>query len=493
MKVVRLSDILHWLGVDGEYPHLIIDGVSEDSRHIRSGYLFLALKGLSVHGMHYAYQAQKSGACAILSEADVSDRAGVLEKYRKEIDIPVIEVQNLGQRVGLIADRFYCRPSGKMHVTAVTGTNGKTSVCWLLYQAHRILNTHSAYIGTLGAKSSVGFSVELNNTTPPALQLHYLLYQFASSGIRSVCIEASSHGLDQHRLHNASIDVGVFTNLTRDHLDYHQTEEAYQLAKEKLFSDFSLSAAIVNQDDPFGKVLKEKYSPVLTYSVTGKNADIRASKVRFLSSGTCFVCEYKDFQRELTTQLIGAFNVSNLLAVIGALIEFGYSFETIVAIIPKLKSVPGRMEVLKDDNSPLIVIDYAHTPDALDHALMTLAEYKESKLWCVFGCGGDRDKGKRSQMGAVAEYWADHIILTDDNPRGEDGEAIVVDIQKGMQKSCVVVRDRKKAIEYTLSRAGIKDVVLIAGKGHESTQETREGKVHFNDIEVCQKYLGGCL
>ena len=488
-----LSELMHWLGLESEPLGIAVTGITADSRNIRPGDVFFALSGFQMHGMDFAYQAQRAGAVAIIAEHVKSDRAKPAGR-QEPLSIPVIEWPDLGQVLGVLASRFYAQPSQQLHVSAVTGTNGKTSVAWLLTQAQHLLGQPCGYLGTLGA--GWGDAMEkLNNTTPSALAIHRILRDFVDRGFKAACLEASSHALDQHRLHHTQINTALFTNLSRDHLDYHLTEAAYQEAKTRLFKDFSADYHVINADDACGQVLLRDYAgakSTISYSTADDEATLKATDVALIPTGLRFNWHYKGHSHAVESQLMGQFNVSNLLAVAGGLIAAGFSAEAIQTVLPQLQPVPGRMNVLSGyAHKATVVVDYAHTPDALDKVLQTLSQHKPQRLWCVFGCGGNRDKGKRAQMGRVAEQWADEIVITDDNPRMEDGDVIVADIQRGMTGQAEVIRDRRQAIGYALQQAGSNDVILIAGKGHEQVQEMGGQQLHFNDMEVAKKWLGG--
>jgi len=488
-----LSELMHWLGLESKPLDIAVSGMTADSRKVQPGDVFFALSGFQMHGMDFAYQAERAGAVAIIAEDVKPDRAKPAGR-QQPLTIPVIEWPDLGQVLGTLASRFYGMPSEQLHVTAVTGTNGKTSVAWLLAYAKHLLGDACGYLGTLGA--GWGDELEkLNNTTPSALAIHRILRDFVTQDFKAACLEASSHALDQYRVHNTRVDVAIFTNLSRDHLDYHHTELAYREAKMRLFSDFDADFHVVNSDDDCGQLILAECAGQkgnLSYGLRHAEVDIHASEVALIPAGLRFNWHYQGQSRALESQLMGHFNVSNLLAVIGGLLAAGYNADAIHQVLPQLQPVPGRMNVLAGyTGKATVVVDYAHTPDALDKVLETLSQHQAQRLWCVFGCGGNRDKGKRAQMGRVAEHWADKIILTDDNPRLEDGDVIITDIKRGIKQEVEVIRDRRQAIGYALQQAGADDLVLIAGKGHEQIQEIGGQQLHFNDMEVAQNWLGG--
>ena len=393
--------------------------------------------------------------------------------------VPLIPVVNLKQKVGVIAERFFDEPSRDLYMVGVTGTNGKTSCSQFLAQA-LTPDEKCCVIGTLGN----GFIDQLASTlhtTPDAVSLHRFLADYKSQGASSVVMEVSSHGLSQGRVAGIAFDMAIFTNLSRDHLDYHGDMENYASAKKMLFKNPNLKTVIVNIDDDFGREIAEsmqKGVKVIRYGIEQQyDVDVRAHKIRSDSAGLHFDVITPWGSAIISSGLFGRFNVSNLLAVFSALLAKGMRFEEAVSRICNLKSVPGRMELIPGEaDAANFVVDYAHTPDALEKALRSLRGHigknSRSKLWCVFGCGGDRDPGKRGLMGDIAEQFADHVIVTDDNPRTEAASHIVSQILEGMlkQQNVVIIHDRKDAIKHAMIHAGKGDVVLVAGKGHEAYQ-----------------------
>jgi UDP-N-acetylmuramoyl-L-alanyl-D-glutamate--2,6-diaminopimelate ligase len=406
----------------------------------------------------------------------------------------VLWIENLREHVGEIAARFFDRPSGALHVIGVTGTNGKTSIVQLLASALQTLGARAATIGTLGA-GLVGAIQPGERTTPDAVSVQALLAQFRDAAATHLAMEVSSHALEQGRVNAIEFEVAVFTNLTRDHLDYHGTMENYGAAKRKLFAWPDLRAAVINVDDAFGRELMAQlpnHVQGLPYAVDAADASIRAREVRSSGAGLRFQLSTPWGGGEVASPLLGRFNVYNLLAVAGCLGTLGYTFAQIQEALAGLQSVAGRMNRLSGGaGAPLVVIDYAHTPDALEQALSSLRAHCAGRLICVFGCGGERDQGKRPQMGAIAERLADRVIVTDDNPRGEDGDVIVAQIVAGLthRERADVQRDRAEAIALALREARGGDVVLIAGKGHEPYQEIGGKKFPFDDLAVARRAL----
>jgi UDP-N-acetylmuramoyl-L-alanyl-D-glutamate--2,6-diaminopimelate ligase len=467
---------------------VIVRGLTLDSRRVRDGDAFIALQGATAHGITFAPAALAQGASVVLAEAP----APAVSK-NPESHVPVLWIDHLRNQVGEIAARFFDRPSGALHVIGVTGTNGKTSIVQLLAAALEILGARAATIGTLGA-GLVGAIEPGERTTPDAVSVQALLAQFRDAGATHAAMEVSSHALEQGRVNAIGFEVAVFTNLTRDHLDYHGTMESYGAAKAALFAWPDLRTAVINVDDAFGRELVARLPGRvrgLRYAIDTE-ADIRASNVRSSGAGLQFMLHTPWGEGGIASPLLGRFNVCNLLAVAGCLGALGHTFAQIQNALNHLQPVAGRMNRLGGNAStPLVVVDYAHTPDALEQALMSLRAHCAGRLICVFGCGGERDRGKRPQMGAIAERLADQIIVTDDNPRGEDGEAIVAQIVAGLaqpQRACVQ-RDRSAAIALALRTAHAGDVVLVAGKGHEPYQEIGGRKFPFDDLDVARRAL----
>lgn len=487
-----LSEILNWIGIHTESLAVSVNSICLDSRSVKRGSLFIALSGFNVHGMDYAYQAQRAGAVAILVEDVKVDRAQVIGR-QKPLRIPIIEIERLGGKLGILAANFYGHPSKELKITAITGTNGKTSTAWLLTQMLKNLGCSASYMGTLGYGDLENLT-SLDNTTPSALAIQSILAEFVEKGVQHVCIEVSSHALDQQRIKGLLIDTAVFTNLSRDHLDYHRTMKAYAETKTRLFTEFSLNNVVINIDDDTGFSISNmqlQADNISTCSVDRKKASFIAKDVKFSSSNIEFMLKHKNNSQLVITDLLGRFNVENLLAVIAVLSGYGYKLDEICRKIKGLSPVPGRMNrIACGENHPLIVVDYAHTPDALEQVLKALKEYKSGQLWCIFGCGGNRDKGKRPVMGRLAEKYADKVILTDDNPRFEDPDEIIAGIEFGMKNKAMVIRDRKQAITYAIDHCDSDDLILIAGKGHESIQEIKGRLLAFNDAEVVLELLG---
>ena len=479
-----LSELLP--DVAGVPAGLRVTGMSQDSREVAAGDAFLAIPGFGTHGLRFVDQARAAGAAAIVYEPPAPD--GV------QVPPEAIAVPALRARIGAMADRLHASPSAAMTVVGVTGTNGKTSTVQMLAQAWSLRGLRAGSIGTLGA--GLHGQVEPTGfTTPQVSRMHGLLAQLRDEGAQAVAMEVSSHALDQGRVDAVRFAVGVFTNLTRDHLDYHGDMDAYGAAKARLFQAPGLRAAVVNLDDDFGRSLHAALDPALQAvgtSARGRpEARVRAEGVVLDAEGLAFRLRINDESHAVRTGLLGRFNVDNLLAVAGVLHALGAGADEIAQVLGQLQPVAGRMNRLGGAGAPMVVIDYAHTPDALEQALSSLREHARGRIVCVFGCGGERDRGKRPQMAEVAGRLADAVIVTDDNPRREDGDAIVADILAGFpDRSRVrVERDRRAAISRAVGEAGPGDIVLVAGKGHEPYQEINGTRHPFDDAEQARAAL----
>jgi UDP-N-acetylmuramoyl-L-alanyl-D-glutamate--2,6-diaminopimelate ligase len=474
---------------------LEITGLVQDSRAIESGNAFVAIAGFGAHGLTFVAQARQAGAAAILFEPPMPAGFDVAS----DTTAPMIAVPGLRARLGAMADAFHGAPSRTMATVGVTGTNGKTSTVQLLAQAWTLRGRRAGTIGTLGA-GLYGEAVPTGFTTPLVLQLHALLAQLRDAGADAVAMEVSSHALDQGRVDDVHFKIGMFTNLTRDHLDYHGTMDAYGAAKARLFAWPGLEAAVLNLDDAFGRALLAGISatirPIGVSSRGAAQAMLRADDIVLDLAGLSFTLRIDGdgagAAHVVRSPLLGRFNVDNLLAVAGALHALGEAPAVIAQTLSVLQPVNGRMNRLGGDGAlPLVVVDYAHTPDALEQALTSLRAHAAGRLICVFGCGGDRDRGKRPQMAAIAEAHADAVLVTDDNPRTEPGDAIVADILPGFAHpdAVVILRDRAAAIAHAIRTAGVNDIVLIAGKGHEPYQEIDGVQYPFDDTAIARAAL----
>ena len=461
-----------------------------DSRAVAPGDVFVAYPGARVDGRRFIADAVARGASAVLWE-----RQGYA--HADAPAVPHVAVDDLQALSGWLAHLVYGRPSEKLWTVGVTGTNGKTSVSQWIARAFAQLDRRCAAIGTLGC-GFPGTLEESPNTTPDALTLHRLFAGYLAQGAQAAAMEVSSIGLHQGRVNGVHFDVAVFTNLTRDHLEYHGSMAAYGAAKAQLFDTPGLKAAVLNLDDALGRKIAQDLAGggvrVLGYSLrTDSGAALRAEDIVATPRGLRFTAATPQGRAGIHASLVGEFNVSNLLAVLGTLLASSVPLERAAAVLAGLTPPPGRMQVLGGEGAPLAVVDYAHTPDALDQALAALrdtAAARGGRLVCVFGCGGNRDPGKRPQMGDVAAQRADAVILTSDNPRDEDPQAILADIVRGAPGARTIA-DRAEAIRAALAEADARDVVLIAGKGHEVYQEIAGQRLPFSDVDCAVAALAG--
>ena len=467
---------------------------SADSRTLSRGDIFIACPGKKGDGREFIAAAIAKGAVAVLMHTDSAE-----DWTSASFDVPCFVVLNLQGRLGALADLWYASPSASLTVVAVTGTNGKTSCVDWLSQALRNDGLKVGVIGTLGVTYPDGRLVPGQLTTPDVISVHRTLAMLREAGATYVAMEASSIGIDQGRLDGVQFHAAGFTNLSRDHLDYHVSMQAYELAKSKLFAWPSLRHAVLNLDDPVGVRLSQQLTcQTLTYSISKQedSATLTASALQTTSVGVEFLLKSQGEIEQVQSHALGHHNVSNLLCVAGLLQALGWSLPKIAQAITRLAPVDGRLErvssVLSDVPVPVVVVDYAHTPDALERVLRTLrplAQASQGKLWCVFGCGGNRDAGKRSIMGAVAQRLADRVIVTSDNPRQEDPVVIISEIIAGISgdaHNVQITQDRAQAILETVFAAETNDVILIAGKGHETYQEVQGVRHHFDDRHWAQ-------
>jgi len=457
-------------------PGLVLTGIELDSRRVTPGQAFLAVAGARTHGMQHVAQAQSRGASVVIHD-------GLADVPR--LEIPSVEVSGLGRLLSAIGARFFHSPSDHLTIAGVTGTNGKTSTAHFIAQAWQATSADAGIIGTIGY-GPLGGLKPANMTTPDPISLQAMLSDCLDQGVEKLAMEVSSHALDQGRCDDVAFDAAVFTNLSRDHLDYHGTMEAYAAAKRRLFVDYHPRFAVINLDDPFGKVLAGEISngtQVFTYGTNG-SSELRGSVLQMDSMGMKIRLASPWGDGEVRTGLLGAFNISNLLAAAGTLALLGMPWSQVMHQLEMMRAVPGRMHCMGGDASqPVVVVDYAHTPDALQKALTALRSHLHGRLVCVFGCGGDRDSGKRPIMAQVAESLSDCIVMTSDNPRGENPESIIGDMLAGLKNpgQARVIIDRATAIRQAVSECGQGDIVLIAGKGHETWQETGGRKIPFSD------------
>ncbi len=481
-----IASIVRWLELTCPGSELFSDSreIGTSTRHA----VFFAYEGDSADGRNYISKAIENGAIAVVYESEGFT-------WNPEWNVPHRGVSGLKAYAGPIADAYYGSPAKSMLVIAVTGTNGKTSCTQWIGQSLSRWGKKTAVIGTLGVSvfedGKSGIAEETGYTTPDQVQLQRKLAELRKKGVACIAMEASSIGIDQGRLNGIPIDIALFTNFTRDHLDYHHDMAAYKAAKRKLFNWPGLKYAVLNLDDPMGIELTAGLAEkIALIGFTLENADagipvLRAQDLRNRIQGIEFRVESPFGAARVRTHLIGRFNVSNTLGVLGVLLAAGMPWDKAVFSLGELLPPPGRMQQMGSSETPLVVIDFAHTPDAMEKGLSALrqvADDRNGRLWCVFGCGGDRDHGKRPQMGAVSEQ-ADFVIVTSDNPRSEDPKEIMKQIVSGMQKSPQMFEDRATAILQAVRQASKNDVIFLAGKGHETYQEIKGVKLPFADAD----------
>ncbi|MCP1673860.1 UDP-N-acetylmuramoyl-L-alanyl-D-glutamate--2,6-diaminopimelate ligase [Natronocella acetinitrilica] len=473
-------------GVSGDVGEVRVPGLSANSRRVREGWAFAACAGERFHGLDFLSQALDAQAALVLWEPSEGVDLAVAEQLCAAHGVPLVAVDDLRVRLGELAARAFGDPSrDSVRVHGVTGTDGKTSVSQFLAQALTAGGSPCGVIGTLG-HGRVGALQAGTHTTPDAASLQEWLADFRNQGLQHASIEVSSHGLAQGRANAVCFHTAILTNLSRDHLDYHGTVKAYGDAKRLLFRMPGLRTAVLNLDDAFGRSVRRELSPavrLLGYSMQGEEgAEVVCTRLATLADGLHMEVITPSGLVVANLALLGRFNAENVLAVIATLVGDGWEPEAISRALCSLVAVPGRMEPFKAPGRPLVVVDYAHTPGALAAALAGLGEHAKGRIWCVFGCGGERDRGKRPLMAAAAEAGAHRVVVTDDNPRGEDPDAIVADIQAGFRKADhPVIRNRPQAIRRALGEAGPEDVVLIAGKGHEDYQIDASGRHDYSD------------
>ncbi|OGV28585.1 MAG: UDP-N-acetylmuramoyl-L-alanyl-D-glutamate--2,6-diaminopimelate ligase [Legionellales bacterium RIFCSPHIGHO2_12_FULL_35_11] len=467
-----------------------ITDIQNDSRKIKKGDLFLAYKGALADGRDFIEKAIDLGASAIGYQPG---KLSIRDDYYHKV--PFVAIPNLPKLLSDIAAKFYAYPAKNLKITGVTGTNGKTTIAFQLAIALELLGKNSAYIGTLG-EGKISELTNIPNTTPDAIYLQKLFADYLKDNVTNVCMEVSSHALRQGRVDNIDFNQAIYTNLSHDHLDYHHTMQAYAKAKSLLFQFSSLETAILNIDDDYFSVMEKKIPKTcqrITYGFS-EHADVRASNCQFSFSGSKFLLKSHFGEQQIEIKSLGLFNVYNSLAIYSSLIMSGFSHLDVVNVMGKLPPSTGRMEIVA--KKPCVVIDFAHSPDALQKVLQAIlylrdSNHLNSKIWVIFGCGGDRDNLKRPVMGKIASQAADYVVLTSDNPRTEDPERIIDEIASGLLITAKALKivDRKMAIEEVLKIASPEDIVLIAGKGHEDYQIIGTNKFKFSDKELVRCFL----
>ena len=464
---------------------LELGGISLDNRNIEPGDMFVAVQGLQGHGLQYAASAVEAGAVAV-----IHDGRGEVPV----LGVPVVQVADLGEKLGELASRYYGAPSEQMTIAGVTGTNGKTSVAHFLAQSWQRVYGKSGMVGTIGYGPS-GHLQNAERTTPDALRLQHILSDCLKSGVERLAMEVSSHALQQSRCQTVQFDAAIYTNLSRDHLDYHTDMEQYAAAKRRLFTDHAPAFAIINHDDHYGKKWFGELNggmQMLSFGLE-QGAELKAEVRAMDIDGMTIRIQGPWGTEEFHTCLLGEFNASNLLAAAGTLALLGMPWHQVLHQLELMQPVPGRMMRMGgEQGQPVVVVDYAHTPDALEHALQAVRAHLNGRLVCVFGCGGNRDQGKRPQMGRAAEMLADDVFVTSDNPRFESANKIIEDVMAGLESpdKATIEPDRAAAIQRAIAHARPGDVVLVAGKGHETWQEIGGQKIPFSDESTILNALG---
>lgn len=468
-----------------------LSDITLDSRKIQKNSLFLAIKGKQTDGRQYISDAIQQGAAAICVDADKSNEA--LTWYDK---VPLIPIQQLNEKLGVIAARFYHHPAKSLRMIGVTGTSGKTSCTHFIAEALQSLQIPCGLIGTLG-NGFFGSLGAAGLTTPDAVTLQATLSQFVAQDAKAIAMEVSSHSIEQGRINGIDFDIGIFTNLSQDHLDYHGDMKTYAAVKRRFLAEFPTKQLIINADDEHGKKWISQLAmqkPIVAYSLKKQFLPVPCvytDEIRLTLQGIQARVFTPWGDGELSLPLIGQFNLSNGLAVLSALCAYGIQLDQALHTLSQLHSVPGRMQILGGNQHPLMVVDYAHKPDALKKVLQALRSHVRGKLACVFGCGGERDRGKRPLMAKIAETLADYVIVTNDNPRHEDPEIIVAEIMQGFShpEHVSIELDRSKAIQNSIQWASASDCVLIAGKGAEHYQQIGDEKLPFDDVEKVKEFL----
>ncbi|MEZ5502638.1 MAG: UDP-N-acetylmuramoyl-L-alanyl-D-glutamate--2,6-diaminopimelate ligase [Halioglobus sp.] len=479
---MSLPDILG--SATGKFADTMISGMQLDSREVRSGDLFLALPGEKFDGRQFIEQAVANGAAAVVAEAPV---AGFVDA----IPVPLVELPELRFEAGLLAARYYRHPSRAMQVVGVTGTNGKTTTSRMYAQLSRALGKPCGVIGTLGVTLNDDVS-EAGNTTPDAVSLQRQLALWLAQDVLVVSMEVSSHALEQGRVNGVEFATAIFTNLSHDHLDYHGSMEAYGRAKLRLFAREGLRHAVINADDPFAERVRAAVARgvrVLTYSGRGAGADVRVEKPHFQADGVRGELHSPWGVGEFFSPFPGDFNLSNLAAAVSALALAGEDLVAVLEAVASLRPVPGRMQSVPNTLDLQVIVDYAHTPQALEQVLTALRPHVNGALITVFGCGGDRDREKRPLMGRIACALSDRVVITSDNPRSEEPLQIMRDIASGCSGEYTLVADRAEAITAAIDGAEAGDCVVIAGKGHEDYQLVNGARLHFSDEAQAQAAL----
>lgn len=486
MKLKELLSVIPFYRAIGSIENINITDIEMDSRKVEAGDAFVCISGFTVDGHDFAKEAEAKGASVIIAEKEV------------EVNIPLVIVSDTSRALAMLAAKFYDYPTKNMSLIGVTGTNGKTTITYLLEEIFQLNKEKTGVIGTIQMKIG-DESFPIANTTPDALYLQRAFYEMKEKAVERAIMEVSSHALDLGRVYGSDFDVAIFTNLSQDHLDYHKNMDDYLRAKSLLFAQLgnsynedSKKFAIINEDDPSRDLLKRSTAQhILTYGCKHK-ADVMAKNIQLNAQGTSFVMETPIGSTTIHSRLIGMFNVYNMLASAAAAIASGISLQVIKEALEKTKGVSGRFEPVNAGQNYVVIVDYAHTPDSLENVLETIKGFAEKNVYVVVGCGGDRDRTKRPLMAKAALKYADHAFFTSDNPRTEDPQAILNDMVHGLDEEkdkYTVIVDRKDAIKQAIQHADEKDIILIAGKGHETYQIIGTQKYDFDDRKVAKEAI----
>ncbi len=488
---MRLKDLLKDVEVLESYGNMDIDilGVTYDSRRVKKNTMFICITGFKTDGHRFIQSAIDNGANTIVIEKDMEDVKDLIDKH----NISVVRVKNSRIEMAKLASNFYGHPSQKFKVVGITGTNGKTSITYLLSSILKANNKKTSLIGTLKSQI-IDKEYKVANTTPESVELQFLFNEMAKADVDVCSMEVSSHSLELKRVDGVDFNIGVFTNLTADHLGFHGDMENYKSAKIKLFYK-TTDLNIINIDDKYGKEIYEEIkklnTPVISYGIDS-NSDIYAEDIEMNPTGATFKLITPKFSGAISINMTGLFSIYNVLAAISVCYSMGYSYEEILKGTKALEPIKGRFEVVENDKGIGVIVDYAHTPDALKNVLGTIKDFAKGKVIVVFGCGGDRDSTKRPVMGKIAYDMSDYAIITNDNPRSEDPQKIVDDILKGLEQDenkYHVKIDRREAIKTAVEMAKKDDVILIAGKGHETYQIIGDKVSDFDDKKVALEFL----
>lgn len=472
------------------------NGIEYNSKKVTKGSIFVAIKGFKTDGTEYINEAVENGAIGVIVEDKTvkeSKPAQYLMLDKKGIVTTAITVEDSRKALASLSADFYDHPSQELNVIGITGTNGKTTITYLLESILQSAGKQTGVIGTINYRFGKKV-VPAMQTTPESLDLQKMFREMADNKITDCILEVSSHSLSLNRVYKTKFAVGIFTNLTQDHLDFHQTKENYFKTKEKLFTEYDLKKAVINIDDPYGKLIAEKTGAEKIRISIKEEGDIRAKDIDMSIDGTSFTVKTPKGELQITSDLIGSYNIYNILCAIGAAIASDLPLEEIEKGINSLKCVPGRFQRIDEGQDFTVVVDYAHTDDALKNVVTAARELTDKRIITVFGCGGNRDRDKRQKMGEVVGRHSDYTIITSDNPRNEEPASIIAEIELGVKKVvdsdkyCMEI-ERQEAIAKAISMAEKEDIVIIAGKGHENYQQFKERRIHFDDCEVAQELI----